>query len=324
MGESEHVSKFMKLWKRLPKFAQEKIYRALKPTGIPYLVGYATKYKRSHDVNNYAGNLLPAKQAYHKSTGAEKESYLAQFHAIIDNLVMTNGVTKTTYSMRQAHILSRVLGDERCRIKKNVIRVLDVPSSIGTASLDIFRLLSEQYGIDSYVLGDLYFKIYCDLERGCIYDEERNLLQVKLKHHFFSIYRPHLSGDIYNAVAHCFLWPVDMVSWYFKRRYRYAMTNNYYPVELIHPEIDGRLKDGVFKVAKLDVFKNIEDKFDMIISFNLLQRSYFPVGLIQLGVENLKNALNEGGLLIMGNTESFSVARKNNGGLLLIDKEGEF
>ncbi len=72
------------------------------------------------------------------------------------------------------------------------------------------------------------------------------------------------------------------------------------------------------------MFKNIDEKFDVIFSFNLLQKNYFPEELIQIGIENLNNALSEGGLLIMGNTESFSVSYKTKGRLHIKQKEGEF
>lgn len=318
------LASLLRLWRRLPESIQERIHRTLRPTGIPYLASYAAKYQHSHGLKNFAGNLPLVKRAYLESAGREKETWLEQFHDIIDNLVMRNGVTKTTYSMRQAKILLRVLSDERCRVKKEAIRVLDIPSSVGTASIDIYGLLSKHYKINSYVLGDLFLHIYCDLERGCIYDEEWNLLQVKFAGQFFSIYRPHVSGDVYSILAYCFMLPVNVFSWYLKQRYKRVASNDYCPIVLIHPEVECRLSDGVFKVVKMDVFKDIDEKFDMIISFNLLQRSYFQDELIQLGTINLTNALTEGGLLIMGNTESFAVARKVDGKLFLIEKEGDF
>ena len=170
----------------MPVSIQEKIYLALKPTGIPYFMSYMAKYKEAHHSSHFAGNLLAVKEEYLRSSGNKKKLLSDQFDAIIDSLVMKNGVKKTTYSMRQNNILSNMLNEKRCRVEKDQVRVLDVPSSIGTASLDIYEMLSKYYIISSYVLGDLYFKIYYDEGRECIYDEEGNLLQVKLKKKFFT------------------------------------------------------------------------------------------------------------------------------------------
>ncbi|GEM_PF-2937334 len=314
----------LKLWKQLPVPFQERISLTLKPTGIPYFLSYMAKYKRAHQLSHFAGNLLLVKEEYLRGAGDRKKLLSDQFDLVIDSLIMKNGVGKTTYSMRQNSILSRVLSEKGCRIEKDEIIVLDVPSSIGTASLVIYEMLSKYYAISSYVLGDLYFNIYYDNARECIYDEEGNLLQVKLRKQFFSIYRPHTSGDVYNLGAYCLLLPLNLMSWYLKRKYIWADCNSYNPIVLVHPEVEEKLRDGVFSIRKIDVFKNIEEKFDVIISFNLLQKNYFPKRLIQMGIENLKNALNEDGLLIMGNTESFSVSKKSKGRLQLIEKKGEF
>ena len=59
----------------------------------------------------------------------------------------------------------------------------------------------------------------------------------------------------------------------------------------------------------------------MILSFNFLQPNYFPREQIAPGVANLTNALNEQGFLIIGNDESFSVAQKRAGKLVVIKED---
>jgi len=275
-------------------------------------------------LSNFAGNLLLIKEEYLRSSGNERKLFSEQFDAIIDNLVMKNGVKKTTYSKRSNSIVSVVLNEKKCRIEKDKLKVLDMPSSVGTSSLDIYEMLSQHYEISSYVLGDLYFKIYYDEERACVYDEEGNLLQTKLRKQFFEINRPLTSGDGYSIMTHCLLLPVHLMSWYLRRKYPYRVDAHYYPVLLLHPDVERRLNDGIFGIRKIDVFENINEQFDMIISFNLLQKNYFPEKLIRRGVENLTNALNEGGLLIMGNTVSFSVSIKTKGKLVLMERKGDF
>src|SRR3972149_733457 len=314
----------LKLWNLFPVPFQDRIYLALKPTGFPYFISYIAKYKEAHRLSNFAGNILSVREEYLLSPGCKKKLLSHKFDAIIDSLVMKNGVKKTTYAMRQNSILSNVFSEKRCRIEKDKIKILDIPSSIGTASLDILEMLSKYYTISSYVLGDLYFKIYYDKNRECIYDEEGNLLQVKFRKQFFSIYRPNTSGDVFHGVAYCLLLPLSLISWYLKRKYTWAAQNNFDSIILIHPDVEDRLKSGELKVMEIDVFKEIEEKFDIIISFNLLQKNYFSDNLIRAGIENLKNALNEDGLLIMGNTESFSVSKKIKGELQLIGEQGKF
>jgi chemotaxis methyl-accepting protein methylase len=74
----------------------------------------------------------------------------------------------------------------------------------------------------------------------------------------------------------------------------------------------------------MDVFEPIKDAFDLIISFNLLQENYFSRERIEAGMANLRDALEENGLLIMGDTEAYSVSRKVNGELLVVKREGQF
>lgn len=285
---------------------------------------YIAKYREAHHVSNFAGNLLSVKREYVRSTGETKKSWSDQFNAIVDNVVMSNGVKKTTYPMRHNTIVSKVLSHEGCRIAKDTIRVLDVPCSIGTSSLDTYKLLAKYYTISAYVLGDLYLRLYYDRRRECIYDDQRNLVQVKLTKSYFSIYRPHAYGDVYNMCGHALLFPITLVARYLKKKYEWKDERAYDLIPLIHPDVEARLKDGVLSLREIDVFKEIEGTYDLIISFNLLQRNYFPKPIIEMGVQKLSNALNEEGLLIMGNTESFAVSRKTGAGLVLIEKVGEF
>jgi hypothetical protein len=314
----------LKLWKQLPQGFQEKIYQILKPTGIPYFVSYVAKYKEAYQLSNFAGNIMLIKEEYQSSAENRRKNLLDQYDAILDNLVMKNGVKKTTYPRRQGNSLSKIFDNNNFRIEKDTIDVLDVPSSTGAASLGAYEILRKNFTIRSYILGDLYFNVYYDRNRECIYDEDGNLLQVKFTKQFFSIYRPHTSGNVFNIITYSLLSPLSLLSWYLKRRYPFRGDANCYLISLIHPDVEYKLRDGGFSIRKIDVFQRIEGRFDVIISFNLLQKNYFPISLIQIGIENLKNALNEDGLLIMGNTESFSLYKKKEGELLLITKEGEF
>jgi len=314
----------IKQWEQFLISIKERIRRALQSTDIPYFIHYVAAYRTSHCLNNFAGNLAFVKEQYVRTAENDRQKLSDQFNAIIHNLVMPNGVKKTTYSMRQGSILSAIFGEMSCRIPKEHIKVLDIPSSAGTASLNLYEVLTKHYKISSYVLGDLYFKIYYDRERECIYDEEWNLLQKRFRKQFFSIYQPHGFADVYHIAPQYLLLPFKFMSWYLTKKYKHTADTCAHPIMLLHPDVERRVSEGVFNIRKINVFENIGEQYDLIISFNLLQRNYFPQAMIQKGVDNFKNALNENGLLIMGDTVSFSALMKKEGELLQIMKNGDF
>ena len=92
--------------------------------------------------------------------------------------------------------------------------------------------------------------------------------------------------------------------------------------ELDPEQFEALVSAGRMRPARMDVFGPIEGTYDLILSFNLLQRNYFPADRIALGVENLGRALEEDGLLVIGNTESFAALRKRDGRLVPVLGEG--
>ena len=309
------------LWRSLPRSVREWISPSSRWPGLAYVLSYIATYDETHDLGTFAGNLVVVHQRYSGSSTDEKEKLEKQFDKIMEGLAMPNGVQKMTRRLRQHSILAKVLADERCRPQKSAITVLDVPSSSGVAALDSFEMLRQYYMIRAYVLGDLGFHVHYDTARECVFDEDFNLLQVRLGKRFFSIYRGHRSGDVYTPLTGALLFPLDVVAWYLKKRYVYSTKSQTVPLFLIHPDVDSRLKRGDFSLSRIDVFKGIGEHYDLILSFNFLQRNYFPREQIARGVANLTNALNEQGILIMGNDESFSVAQKRAGKLVVIKED---
>jgi hypothetical protein len=309
-----------RLWRACP----EGLRRALQRTGIPHVVGVLARYRRAHSEANFAGSLLELKADYARGPAKRRPALSARFDAIVYGLVMPNGVRKTTYSRRQEEVLSKVLAHEGCILNGGAIRVLDVPSSAGMDSLHSYAMLRERYAIASYVLGDLCFEIVYDPRRRCVFDEEGNLLQVGLSKRFFAIYRAHVSGDIYTWLTRLLLLPLDLYASYLKKRYPHTENGGNIRIRVVHPDVEALVSDGVLRLAKMDVFEGIDGTYDLILSFNLLQRNYFPPERIALGVENLGRALAEDGLMVIGNTESFVVLRKRGGQLLSLVREGVF
>lgn len=296
--------------------------RALLRTGVPYVVAFLARYRRAHSLENFAGSLPELKADYQGGPPERRPALSARFDAIVDALVMPNGVRKTTYSRRQEEVLAGVLAREAAKLNGRAIRVLDIPSSAGTDSVRSYAVIRERYPIASYVLGDLCFEIVYDPRRRCVFDDEGNLLQVGLSRQFFSIYRAHASGDLYSWLTGILLLPLDTCASYLKRRYPYAESEESIRIRVVHPDVEALVSEGVFRLAKMDVFGAINGTYDLILSFNLLQRNYFPPERIALGVENLGRALEEGGLMVIGNTESYVTWRKRGGKLIPLLREG--
>jgi hypothetical protein len=266
-------------------------------------------------------------EEYSHGSQAHRRELDARFDAILTALVMTNGVTKATYRTRANGMLENVLADDACRLERSPLRVLDIPASTGIASLDCLALLQRHYVVGTYVLADLFQHVQYDIDRQCIFDEESELLQVKLDTRFFAIYRAHVQGEDYSYLTRIMLFPMDLVSWYLKRRYAYSKESHLVPICLVHPEVAARLGQGVLRMKRADVFTGVGDTYDVILCFNLLQRNYFSATQIAHGIENLKNALCDGGLLVVGRPDVGSadavwVARKAGQELVWVRREG--
>jgi hypothetical protein len=310
------------LWNRVPRGVRAPVHAVLDSTGVPYVLNYLAGYDERHQLRNFAGNLGALNAAYIGSPAEGRDGLTRQFKGIVDALVMKNGVTKSTHPMRQNRILRQVLADPRCRLDRCPITVLELPASTGVAALDNFATLSQQYRIGAYVLGDLFWHLYYDTARECIFDEEFNLLQVKVQDGFFSIYRSASSGERYRALAAFLLSPFELVSRYLKRKYRYSENSGNVLIRVLHPEVEARVITGDLTVKRMDIFSEIEDRYDVILCFNLLLREYFRQDQIAKGIDNLKNALHEQGFLILGDGVSFSVAQKRGGQLCVVKREG--
>jgi hypothetical protein len=311
-------------WTRVPRAVRNGVHAVLDATGVPYVLNYLAGYETTYQAANFAGNLIDLVAEYRNGTPADRERLADRFTAIAEALVMRNGVRKSTHPMRQAAILTKVLSDPTCRLRTAAIRVLDLPSSTGVAALDNFATLSRHYRIRDYVLGDLFWHVLYDVDRQCIFDEDCNLLQVKLKRRLFSIYRPARSGERYTALTRCWLLPFELMSRYLKAKYPYVHSRGIVPIRLLHPDVEAGIRAGKLTAKVMDVFKEIGDRYDVILCFNLLLRRYFPEDRIATGIQNLTHALYEHGLLILGDQESYAVAQKRGGKLVFLTGQARF
>jgi SAM-dependent methyltransferase len=309
-------------WRQVPVPLRDWLRR----TGMIYAANYYATYREMHQGRRFAGNLSPRPErpAAGRSAGA-RAVRAASFDEILESIVLPNGVRKTTAAGRQVNTLKQFLRRPERPPEGASLRVLDLPSSSGAASVDSYDLLSGHYSIAAYVLADLCLEVKYDRSRNAIYDSAGRLLQVQGSESFFSIYRAHTSDPRHTLLSQLLLWPVALRARYLKRQYALAPDRVSETIRLLHPEAERRAARGMFAVQNADVFSlPWVEAFDLVLSFNLLQENYFPPAQIAKGLRNLGRALAEGGYLITGNTESFGVMRKTNGKLVMQYRQGEW
>ena len=307
-------------------FSVPRLWRRLSKTflsGLRYVVSRVSHYSEFHRIANFAGNLEGVKVAYATGSPEAKADLSRQFDSIVDQLTMPNGVTKETHANRLEPSLRAVLSV--VQLLRSNIRVLDLPASTGAASIRSISQLQERYHVTSYVLGDMYHAILYDPVRQCVFDEKGNLLQVAFRFCFFSLHRVGVSGDRYTRLTVTLAFPHSVIAWYLRKRYCFSPNDvSYRRLLVIHPEIEQLLGQSAFRLQEMNVFQPISGSYDLILSFHLLHRNYFPPDAIFIGITNLAASLSEGGLLVIGNSESFAVLQKHDGSLVPKLREGNW
>ncbi len=314
----DNVAMLHRLWGSLPDPVREALVR----TGLPYAAGFVLHYGEKHRIENFAANLEQLKLDYSHADASHRAELSRRFSCIVDALVLPNAVTKTTWGNRLGRSLIRVLA--AVQLPGSKIRVLDIPSSTGIASLESLAILRQRYQVASYVLADKYHELLYDPDRRCIFDRDGHLLQVAFRRHYFSAYRGHVTGNVHTLLSTCVLSPHALAAWYLRRRHRLTQGTVTRRLRTLHPDVERLIAQGIFDLRELDVFQPLPGRYELILSFNLLQRNYFPADTVRAGVSNLAAALAEGGVLILGNTDSFLALQKEQGALVTRLQEGSF
>jgi hypothetical protein len=236
----------------------------------------------------FAGNLL-----------SENLSEAA-YSRIASHLIFPNGVRKSTYAGRNAPVISGVLQKRELNFD-HPLKVLDIGASFGMDSVGNLKAISQYFQVESYTLADLYTEIFYDKEKGLIFDQDKQVIQVEWKSYFAGLYFEfkYPIERIYHllniAITSCI-----------RHKFRKVQpdSDHVISISLFHPEI---LKNQVFRTARLNVFDPVPAEYDLIICLNLLQTRYFSNEMIKKGIENLCSVLTPGGLLLAGVTDQVEI-----------------
>ena len=240
----------------------------------------------------FAGNLADG-------TISEEE-----FTAICHALIFPNGVRKTTKRGRNTAVF-RDLVDTGALTLPAAARVLDIGASGGLDALATLDLLSQRSVVSKYMLGDLYTCVLYDRERGLVFDEDHNLLQVRRGRSFVSV---NFSYNFdFQRLTNL---PKRIRPWLLRRRYAYRAGPNVVRLPLAHPQLAIDSPGSPFQLRRMNVFEPIADVFDLVICMHLLVPRYFAPQQIEAGIRNLSAAVAIGGSLVVGAAEDFRVIRR--------------
>jgi len=260
------------------------------PSGVLAHCGGANRL-----ANHFAANLL-------RDDLSEKE-----IEAISRSLILSNGVRKTTNANRNCDALRGLLQDGTFRFVEP-IRVLDIGASFGLDASSNYRLLADNLPVAEYVLGDLHNELLFDEARQLIFDQDGNLLQVLRNGYFVNI-------------------NFEYKFWYQKwvnipkRLYPALLRRQYHfdprtatSIKLVDPRLRVGQPDSPFAAKRMSVFDALDENFDLIICFHLVTSRYFSERECRVAKQHLLDALNPGGALIIGETENYSMVRRNSDG----------
>lgn len=227
-----------------------------------------------------------------------------EFLAIYHSLIFPNGVRKTTLPARNIEVI-RELFFKNLLPDKKTIRILDIGSSAGLDAFNTYEFLRTHYHISQYVLGDLYTKLLYEPDLGLVFDEDRNLLQVRVKQGFFAM---HFSYQY--AIQKILFYPKYLKTTSLRKSLLKLKPKKLITIPLCHTKVDITSISTPFKLQRMDVFNPPQQQFDLIICMHLLVSRYFSKQQIDQGTQNLLSMLNESGVLIVGAREKFDVFKK--------------
>lgn len=236
-----------------------------------------------------------------------------QFLGIMHSLIFPNGVRKTTARGRNTAVLRKLLDEGALALPRRPLRVLDIGASGGLDALATHALLSSVGRVESYMLGDLHTRVLYDRDRGLVYDEDGDLVQVRRRVGFVATHFEY--SFRYQRLMNL---PKRVRPWLLRRRFSAPADGAaLVPIPLVHRSLRVGSPGSPFRLARMNVFQAIPGEYDLVICMHLLVDRYFSRERIEEGVRNLSHALAPGGSLLVGATEKHRlVVREPSGGMV--------
>jgi hypothetical protein len=303
-GPTSLVALLRRVWRRIPLATRLRLFELTHRSGLPFVVSYLADHRARHSRDRFAGRIPALQEEYLTASSARRAELLAQFDRIADSIVLPNGVRKTTYAGRPSALLREVLLDPVCVLPDRSLRVLDVPASTGATAAESFGLLVATHSVREYVLADLAFDLLYDRARDCIFDAEGTLLQVGHPGGFTSTFVPHSEGVEASWFTRWLLGPAIARGERLRRTFQARDAVRLDSIPIVRPDVVERHREGGLTLQSLDVFAPIPGFYDVILSFNLLQRNYFSPERMEAGIANLTKALAPDGILIVGRPDA--------------------
>lgn len=224
-----------------------------------------------------------------------------QWSKLVNALIFPNGVRKSTHPNRNANVITTVFESGAVDTLPGEITVMDMGASVGIDAAGNLEALQRFRKVHRYVLADLYTELLYDSGSQRIFDQDGVLLQQKTDRGFIALYfefkyRIELLFHLFNVIR-----TREM-----RRRSANLAPDPEYTllIPLVFPA--AREKPEI-ETLRANVFQPLDNKYDLILCMNLLQKRYFPQADIDRGNQNLTLALNPGGVLITGVTDHYKV-----------------
>ena len=173
----------------------------------------------------------------------------------------------------------------------------DVGCSTGVTSMDLYeKCRSKNKNLDLTV-SDKYTKFYFDGSYvRKIYDQSGSLKQIYIG-------KVLLDKNIstFFFLSKLLFYPCAILVG------KKNDISNLVEISLMSPSIRSLHSSNNLRVIDYDIFSNPIQKFDFVRCMNVLNRSYFSDKLLVVGLSNLIQSLQQGGLLLIGRTDTFNV-----------------
>lgn len=225
----------------------------------------------------------------------------ARFDEFFSYVRLPNGSFKTTTARRHEDLDSHL-----CKLldAANKYRILDVAVSSGTGTVELSHRLS-QAGISHTMCGTdltLYATYVRLVPVTVLFDENDFIYQVDIGSLAFPNTPPSKLSSLAFFAGKCLLK---------LHRCLFRSTKRTQLLSRVARESDVFFETG--NIFGSVVPETVDRKFDVIRASNVLNRSYFSADQITCAVKNLRDYLNEGGLLVVNrtveSTNTFTVFR---------------